>query len=66
MCEGERMSSDIEKIISCLANLSHNWAVLRNTRSFAEEEPAGYWKEFDKCMGDAFNLQLELMRKYYS
>ena len=51
-----------DEMISWLMDLNSNWAVLRNTRSFMEGQPTEYWKKFDACMGEAFQLQIALMK----
>jgi hypothetical protein len=51
-----------EQVIRVLNGLGENWAVCRNTRSFKEGEPSEYWKEFDRWMGEAFKLQVDLMQ----
>ena len=51
-----------DEMIAWLTDLNSNWAVLRNTRSFLEGQPVEYWKKFDACMGEAFELQIALMK----
>jgi hypothetical protein len=51
-----------DEMVSWLTDLNSNWAVLRNTRSFMEGQPSEYWKKFDACMGEAFELQIALMK----
>lgn len=51
-----------DEMLSCLNSLNMNWAVCRNTRSFQEGQPAEYWKKFDSAMGEAFKLQITLMK----
>jgi hypothetical protein len=64
---GTREAKDItlikpDDMIDWLTDLNSNWAVLRNTRSFMEGQPKEYWKKFDICMGEAFKLQIALMK----
>lgn len=49
-------------MVSWLNELNSNWAVCRNTRSFLEGQPSEYWKKFDAAMGEAFQLQVALMK----
>ena len=51
-----------DDMIAWLTDLNANWSVLRNTRSFLEGEPSEYWKKFDTCMGEAFELLIALTK----